>query len=422
MKDVESSSSRICVSAEIWARFIDFEGIQYISSLSNSCDKHHMVSVFKPEPLLPIDSVYIGENYLGVMQVLFCSSTQTPAAKRRRDLWWRIIRLGERDPSLIIQTDGLKIREIIPATKATDSQCSLWSVPPSGPVRPVQLEPSSPATQLSMLVCNLPGVTAYSVYWDYRIISFHAHVAGENLTFYEGCEDGVWMYFPLEEGEKISEIWKYSQFKRGSGLIFRTTYGRIAHLCPQPKLQPHPAPTLIDLPRQDKGSRLFFEHSPLGVRNLSFETPKPVSASDPPTLPEPLSKHPKSTFFESYFYSSALLDGVIKIVPCQRNLRGKQHIIGLLLQFPERRQSCVGQIRLDCLGSPLQLDDHQSIWLGFSTDDYRPFVSVLQLSESKPNEDLSWLEVQPCNTLEWWFSLRQCQVCYMGKSSPPTRL
>lgn len=181
-------------------------------------------------------------------------------------------------------------------------------------------------------------------------------------------------------------------------------------------------PTLIDLPLQDRGSRIFFENSPLGVRNLCFETTEPAPASDSPTLPEPLSQHPKATFFESYFYSAARLDGVSKIVPYQCYSRGKRRIIGLLLQFPEGRESCVGQIRLDSLQNPLQTSGYQHVWLSFSKDDHRPFVSAVTLSEPNRDDGLSWFKVRFCGTIEWWFSSKQCQVCYMGKSSPPTRL
>lgn len=124
---------------------------------------------------------------------------------------------------------------------------------------------------------------------------------------------------------------------------------------------------------------------------------------------------------ESYFYSAAIINGFYIIMPCQRSVRGRRRTIGLLLQFPGGRQSSVGQIRLDCLGSLLQIGSHQSFWLGFSKDDHRSFMSILELSEPKLNVGLSTFEVQLSGMLEWWCSLRQCQVCYMG-ISPPTRL
>lgn len=181
-------------------------------------------------------------------------------------------------------------------------------------------------------------------------------------------------------------------------------------------------PTLIHLPRQTGGDRLFFERSPLGVRSLYCEAAEPVLTSSPPTLPKPLSPYPRATFFETYFYSEASLDDVDTIVPCHRLIRGKQRIIGLYLQFPGDQTSCVGQVRLDSLASPLRLSGHQRIWLGFSKEDHRPFVSALTLGEPSPSDKVSWLEVQLRGKLVWWFSMNQCQVCYGEESSPPTRL
>ncbi|KZL64983.1 hypothetical protein CT0861_12835, partial [Colletotrichum tofieldiae] len=410
-KDMESGSSRIRVSAEIWARFIDFEGVRYISSLSNSPDDDHAESIFAPNTAQAVDSIYVAENHLGAMQVLFCSSVKAPVVERRQGLWWRIIQLRGRCPVLVIQTDGVKLRTIMVESEEAGSHLtqSLWSVPPSEPLRLVQLEARPPAAQLSMLACNEPGIAAYSVYWNCSIMLLHAHIPGEDLTFYEGYQEGIWLHFPLKTGEKISEIWKHGQVESDLALILKTNHSRVALFGPQSISQPLPLPTLIDLPPQDRGSRFFFEHSPLGVCSLYFETPKPAPPTNSSlTLPKPMSRQPKS-FSESYFYTTADLDDIEMIVPCQRYIRGKRHIIGLLLQFPEGRQSCVGQVRLDSLGGPLRADGHQSMWLGFSKSDHRPFVSAVVLSKPRGNEGISWLEIQFYGTLEWWFTLRQCQ-------------
>ncbi|KXH65948.1 hypothetical protein CSAL01_13571 [Colletotrichum salicis] len=422
----ESNSSFVHVSAGIWACFIAFEGNQYISSLSNTRDDYHTESVYKPTASLTVDSVYVAQNYLGVLRVLFCSSTQAPAIKRQGGLWWRIIPLHHCDTVLVTKTDGVKLRSVLAANEDTGSRPGpfLWSVPPSEPIRLVQLaEGSPPPSQLSMVACNERGVKGYSIFWKFSLVALHAHNLGEELTFYKNFEAGIWLYFPLEKGEKITEIWKRGRSKVEQALIFKTNHDRVALFGPQLKSKALPAAlTLIDLPRQNGGSRFFFEYSPLGIHNLGFETPRPA----PPlgsslALQKPESPHPKS-FSESYFYTTAILDGVHMIAPCQRYVRGKQRIIGLLLQFSGGLRSCVGQIRLDCLGSLLPVGSHQSVWLGFSKDDHRPFVSVLELVEPKLTEGVWWFEVKLFGRLEWWFSLKQSQVCHMGKSSLPTRL
>ncbi|KAK1843036.1 hypothetical protein CCHR01_14341 [Colletotrichum chrysophilum] len=422
--DRKNDSSRVRASAEIWAHFVDFEGVQYIASLSNTRDDYHAESVFRPIATQTVDCVYVAQNYLGVMRVLFCSSTQPPALDRHQGLWWKIIPL-RREMVLVTKTDGIKLRAVVPANEDTGSHPGpfLWSVPPSEPIRLVQLaEGSPPPSQLSMVACNEPAVEGYSVFWKFSLVALHAHILGEDLTFYENFEAGIWLYFPLEKGEKITEIWKRGGSRVGLALIFKTNHDRVAIFGPELESKTLPASALIDLPKQNGGSRIFFEHSPLGIRSLGFETPRPAPTPDfSLALQMPESPHPKS-FSESYFYSTAILDGVHMIAPCQRHVRGKLRIIGLLLHFSGGRQSCVGQIRLDCLGSLLPVGSRQSVWLGFSKDDHRPFVSVLELSEPKPTEGTWWFEVELFGRLEWWFSLKQSQVCQMGKSSPPTRL
>lgn len=231
----ECGESRIRLSAEIWARFIDFEGLRYISSLSNTHGNYHTESIFTPDPTQTVTSIYIAENFLGVTQVLFSTAAQAPAVEERQGLWWRIIPLTRCETVLATQTDvsafavtanktnesqGVKLRSIVLEDEEVGSPANpLWSFPPSGPIRSVQLEPSLPAARLLTLTYNTPDVIAYSARWKGRIMSLHAHLPGEDSALYKGYEEGIWVYFPLEKGERISEIWKHSQFKQGSSLI-----------------------------------------------------------------------------------------------------------------------------------------------------------------------------------------------------------
>lgn len=102
--DRKNDSSRVRASVEIWAHFVDFEGVQYIASLSNTRDDYHAESVFRPIATQAVDCVYVAQNYLGVMRVLFCSSTQPPALDRHQGLWWKIIPL-RREMVLVTKTD-----------------------------------------------------------------------------------------------------------------------------------------------------------------------------------------------------------------------------------------------------------------------------------------------------------------------------
>ncbi|KAK2030810.1 hypothetical protein LX32DRAFT_637868 [Colletotrichum zoysiae] len=413
----------IRLSAEIWARYIDFEGVRYIASLANSSDDHHTEYIFRPDPTQNIASIYIAENFLGITQILFFTALPVPVVEKRQDLWWRVIPLRGDETMLATQNDGVKLRSITPEIKVIGPRPNhpLWSSPPLKSLRSVQLEPSPPAAQLLTLTCNAPEVTAYSVLWDNRIIHLHAHIPGEDFAFYKGFEGrahAVWLYFPLMNGERISEIWTRCPDGQGSSLFFKTTYNRLAPFGPQP-IRPPEAPTLIDFPTQDRGSRIFFESAPVGVRNLRFETPDPAPTSDSIRPPEPFFGHSRMWLFPDKFYSVAKLDGVSKIVPCQRHVYGERCIVGLLLEFPDGRQSCVGEIRLDRLQNPVQTSGHQLVWLGISENDYEPFVSAVTITGPDCDDGVSWFEMPLIGTLEWWYATRGCELRHTGKAGSP---
>lgn len=114
----------------------------------------------------------------------------------------------------------MKLRTLIVQDSGFSSKdCLLWSPPPLGPLRQVELEPGPAVNQRLMLKYNAPDIIGYSLRWSSRMVYLHAHVQGKDLAFYQGYEQGLWVYFPLERGEKILEIWTHCQFRLGSALI-----------------------------------------------------------------------------------------------------------------------------------------------------------------------------------------------------------
>lgn len=73
-----------------------------------------------------------------------------------------------------------------------------------------------------MLTYNTPDVTGFSICWNGYIEYMHAHVPGEDFAFYQGYDKAIWLHFPLDKGETISEIWKQGRWKRGSVLMVST--------------------------------------------------------------------------------------------------------------------------------------------------------------------------------------------------------
>ncbi|KAK1597709.1 uncharacterized protein LY79DRAFT_354133 [Colletotrichum navitas] len=63
----------------------NFEGINYLSSLSNSANKYHAKLVFKPNPKQPVKIIYISENHLSV-KMIFCTCRDCPEINKSQDL------------------------------------------------------------------------------------------------------------------------------------------------------------------------------------------------------------------------------------------------------------------------------------------------------------------------------------------------
>ncbi|GJC96153.1 hypothetical protein ColKHC_04979 [Colletotrichum higginsianum] len=79
---------------------------------------------------------------------------------------------------------------------------------------------------MSVLPYNEPEISAYSLFWNLRMRALHAHAKEGGNTMYQGQDDGIWVYFPMERGEKIRQIWKQGD-KRSFALILRTTKDRV---------------------------------------------------------------------------------------------------------------------------------------------------------------------------------------------------
>lgn len=179
---------------------------------------------------------------------------------------------------------------------------------------------------------------------------------------------------------------------------------------------------LLDRPSKQT-SRIFYNTSSAGIYRLGFETPSPTPNSQRSTLPTPLSLSP-TTWQEFYYYTSAALDGVTTVTPSMHQVAGTSVIIGLLLHDSNApTTSCVGQIRLDSLGCPLEVGASQRLWLGFLSMRTGGHC-VAKVATSPPSDidayTLTWLALPYHGMLEWWFSHRQCRVHHGGQASPAT--
>lgn len=296
---------------------------------------------------------------------------------------------------------------------------------------------------MSILPLNDPAIFACSLRFTFYITELHAHIRGEEVDFPSlsaaplTCE--VWLYFPLHQGERVTEIWKRQhpidaraqalmvsvgihaqpdlplidrQFGTSEGRFISTAACRTYRTC-----------ELLDRPGAGR-SYLFFETSRRGVRHLAFETLHREPIVTPPSVPSP-SSVPQYDVRETFFYTWAILDSVRTVRPCYMPQDGIRIVTAFLFSDANGEESCVDQVRYGCLDSPKGVGNSEKLRLGFSLETWKsPRVIGIEMADSfreVGNPGLHWFEVSWKGKLEWWFSYRQCRVYHEGRASPQTR-
>ncbi|KAI8959431.1 hypothetical protein F5Y11DRAFT_368065 [Daldinia sp. FL1419] len=410
------------ISTKIWARYIEFEGIKYLATLSNKpCDDGILLI---GNSISEIHNIYISEDHLGIRQIYFTYPTHasiTPSS----GIWWRTLPRPYSDVKLHGKTDGLKLRDLAwsQASRTPTPRRIAWDIPrlPTSVVRHYSL--GGTAHRMASVPYNTPAVIAYSFCWNRQLISIYAHIAGEDSLLYKSTSTDrtgdIWLYMPINSGEYITEIWmRHRQLARELALIVRTNIGRIMVTGPQPKKSWPPCTwTLLDTP-ENLPNRLFFEDSPSGIQELGFETclPTPQKCA---AVPIPASPYPESTSLEDYFYTSASLEGVVAVTPCRVKQANIFIFTGMLLHYANGYENAVGQVRFDCLDDIFRVDSSETLTLGFLTMGGCPYVANIQLSPPK-KDNMVYLNIPRHGWIEWWFSYRQCKVYCNGKASMPT--
>jgi len=172
----------------------------------------------------------------------------------------------------------------------------------------------------------------------------------------------------------------------------------------------------------DSPSHIYFNTSILGIHKLAFETPVPSPIDKQPLLPRPESAcpshHPDD---ENYFYTSATLDSMVGMTPCQANIVDfGPAVMELLLNYEDGQQASVGQVRLDMLNPLIKVDLKVESYLHFALSSKGcPNVDSVSL-ETKTQDRQNHFSIPWHRTLEWWFSHRQCRVWCKSRTSRPT--
>lgn len=120
------------------------------------------------------------------------------------------------------------------------------------------------------------------------------------------------------------------------------------------------------------------------------------------------------------YYTSAPLDGVVRVMPCRTGSGDTSAIIGLLLEYADGSLRCVGQYRHDGASWTLDVGDSPGLSIGFGWR-RRSFHHIAQVAVDGPRRDagLTWLELPWRGPLDWWVGpKRQLVIHHEGQESP----
>lgn len=165
-------------------------------------------------------------------------------------------------------------------------------------------------------------------------------------------------------------------------------------------------------------SRLFYNTAPEGVDKIACSDGLAVlEKRSYPLSQVPHSNPPAWMQYSWGYYTSALLDGVVQVIPCQTG--SMPLIIGLLLKYADGTCDCVGQYRHDCLLPPVDVGDAPTLHLAFGRREGH-FHHVAKVTVNRPpyNWDLVWLELPWHGLLEWWVGPEQVKIHHQDQESP----
>ncbi|KAG8674287.1 hypothetical protein FPOAC1_000252 [Fusarium poae] len=337
----------------IWGTSVMFEGIRYLSYLSNTQHEKNFERIIPKRGAS--DVLYFASNHLGIVSIYF----EEPAQSKQElpGIWWSFVHGSLRDIPIEGHTDGFKIRDLrlMGSHYPDGGLTSRWSVLPPRP-RATWLVNLDDRTHSNLyfksLDCGKPGITGFSACMvDGDLVDLHYHTKGESLEFYhDGGGDrrhAVWLYFPIEQGERIFEVWrrrKKPNFCRDIPML-RTNRGRVfvlgTHINQHDIDNKYDCLTSFPTPKQ---ARFWFSCHEGCVDYLAFDTED--KRHDKNEFLRPLqgtSALRSSGAPAQTFASSAPLKDVVEVVPCKSWAPGSAGIVGLVFTYSDGHRETLGQ-------------------------------------------------------------------------------
>lgn len=417
----------------IWGISTTFENARYLQGLSNNVARDAFLVVSEPQQLS--DGLYFASDHLGVRAISFGETDVSKSSSYEQPgIWWTFQNTNKSERYFLKwYGDGFKMRDLHVVKSEEDALPPLarWSLLPPNPEAVWYLHLDDRAGgrhYLKVLECESPEITGYSAcLLDEDLLYLHSHREGEDFSFYsEGRGDrlhAVWLYFPVEKNERIVEVWRLRRrpaFWRDI-LLLRTNKSRVFFLGANANMtQPDAIFERVAL-LTAKPSRLWFSSQGDGVDCLAFdcEDKRHDKNEAPPSFHDPSTWSSRMSV-QQIFNKSVKLGGVTGLVPCRTWIPGSTGIVGLIFTYSDGSRESVGQIRLDHLLPPIEVDPAGEMWIGARL--LQPSGAVVESMRVIPStgqtfhggnpsqEGLTWLRILWRGRLDWNFLYSKCFI------------
>ncbi|KAF5628794.1 hypothetical protein F52700_7886 [Fusarium sp. NRRL 52700] len=430
----KDAAFRVAKSHEVWAQHIEFEGIQYVKSLSTTRRNESDTKLFGAAHGSRAN-IYFAEDLLGIREVVMTQDDDTPLTQGE-DLAWVVNRRIALPFWFKSKSDGLKLRDLaITRTKkiVANYRQRRWTILPDNldycRLAPPLFYHSGVSTEpIRAVDWNLPGCRGYSVLIDMNcvcdIIPNNTRGPYSRLMDVDKQHQGAWIYIPIDEDERVAELWvrngefprEDSSFAKCRSLIIRTSKGRSFVLGSNMEsrttkkdickftyqgiaalLSTQPSRMLYCKTRHSKFWLCADPAESLDQRRVNLSLPKPSK----PTA-----------FTGKQFLSSVVELRDVRTIAVCRNWKSYvgEEVVGLLLTYADGRQRCLGHIRLDHMDAPLLVTSGK-IWLGSEKSDKEPLpegfwprtkrIKWVGVEKPLPDENREYLDVSLEGSLEW---------------------
>ncbi|KAF4963233.1 hypothetical protein FSARC_8731 [Fusarium sarcochroum] len=470
LKDDRPKPGRISVPVTrrktIWAQYTHFEGIRYVKSLSYESRGGDESEVLTAKPGARLN-IFVAHNYLGVVDIVATVDDKLPSVEQKPGCWWAIFAQQKAPFCFKAKFDGIKMRDLV--VVKTPHDCPefppelRWATLPTS-VTPMPKPPFRwwhfhfDSEVIRTVEWNKPEIYGYAFcVWMDTIMKILPHETGQKLLYDFPSKRQYtysWIYMPMDPGERISELWVRNYgVKRvdntpgpATTLMLRTSKGRRLTLGPQLKFNqpsnfdPHATYKAVAVLPPTEPCRMYYATQDQSVTWMRFEK---VSTRNQFKVQLSTNKAFELDPSEcKYHYSSAELDGVRQITPCNswRSHR-PDAILGLLLTYADGRQRTVGEVRLDFLGDTIDVSS-ETMWLGHterkeiglnaccahtaSGIDWISFSKPEEEEEEEEDDDddddedsRGCFEVPMKGRLDWYFSDHQCHLFHHHKAGEP---